>query len=373
MPRASQVHYYEYRKGYFTKIKGKQHALAMGPKDDPDGPVYKRAVEEFSRLIQCADQKAEDNASVSMILTRYYFSLEKEKRDKTLAVVKDMLDPAILEIGSVRCSQLKPYHVSDFLDKQTTWNDNTRHTAISKLTGAFNWAVAQGYLTRNPIPKIKKPEAKARGEKVVVPEELERLLIEKANKGFSRFLRFLSGTGCRPGEAMHAEVHHYKKDLRAIIFPWNPPEGEYRWKNAKKSKKDRVIYLTDEMVTLVEGELAGRSSGPILRSNTGINFKPLNVRSTLKRLLGKKGVKEWVARNKYQSSQLMPYSFRHSYATRMLKQGCPIKLLADAMGTSVRMIERHYSHAHDDHASMRRLLISFASPSPGPSSGGSNP
>ena len=39
-----------------------------------------------------------------------------------------------------------------------------------------------------------------------------------------------------------------------------------------------------------------------------------------------------------------PYSIRHTYATTRLESGTPIHLLANQMGTSVAMIEKHYGH-----------------------------
>ena len=39
-----------------------------------------------------------------------------------------------------------------------------------------------------------------------------------------------------------------------------------------------------------------------------------------------------------------PYSIRHTYATTRLESGTPIHLLANQMGTSVEMIEKHYGH-----------------------------
>ena len=39
-----------------------------------------------------------------------------------------------------------------------------------------------------------------------------------------------------------------------------------------------------------------------------------------------------------------PYSIRHTYATLRLESGVNIHLLAQQMGTSVAIIERHYGH-----------------------------
>ncbi|MNW17986.1 hypothetical protein D3C71_2173630 [compost metagenome] len=55
----------------------------------------------------------------------------------------------------------------------------------------------------------------------------------------------------------------------------------------------------------------------------------------------------------------MPYSYRHTFATRWLLAGGSIKVLADLLGNSVRMIERHYGHLDADPHAMLRLLDAF--------------
>jgi integrase len=40
------------------------------------------------------------------------------------------------------------------------------------------------------------------------------------------------------------------------------------------------------------------------------------------------------------------YSFRHTYATMRLSEGVDVYLLAEQMGTSVKMIEDHYGHVN---------------------------
>ena len=41
---------------------------------------------------------------------------------------------------------------------------------------------------------------------------------------------------------------------------------------------------------------------------------------------------------------VVDYSLRHGYGTLMAQAGVPLWELANLMGTSVRMIERHYGH-----------------------------
>ena len=50
------------------------------------------------------------------------------------------------------------------------------------------------------------------------------------------------------------------------------------------------------------------------------------------------------------------YGFRHSYATDWLLNGGSIKVLADMLGTSVSMIERHYGHLMVDKDRMHVIM-----------------
>ena len=50
------------------------------------------------------------------------------------------------------------------------------------------------------------------------------------------------------------------------------------------------------------------------------------------------------------------YGFRHSYATDWLLNGGSIKVLADLIGTSVTMIERHYGHLMVDKDRVRTIM-----------------
>ena len=373
MPRTPSIKYYESRSAYYTKYRGKQHLLAAGDKDEPDGPTYQAAVKRFA-LVMHADQtvRAEDDCIVSAVIARYYHFLEREQRTSTLHLARTMLDPAITHFGHLKTKELKPIVVTDWLAKmgdeklrkakgrKKPWNQSTRNTAVCVLCRAFNWAKEQGLVTRNPVAGLAKPEKLVRGKEVLLPEALEDLLIETANPELAKFLRVLRGTGARPGEIIHADCKHYRPESSALVFPWQPTPGEYRWKCGRKTKWDRVIYLTPELNELVKAEVKARSGdGRIFRTVRGRHYNNNNLTNIIIKLAANKKVRSWCRENGFDAEKIMAYGFRHSYITRMLKAACPIKLLADLCGTSVAMIEETYSHAHDDHGAMRRLFLQF--------------
>jgi integrase len=360
MPRYPNIGYYKTRKAYYTKFRGKQHLLAAGP----DGPTYKKAVERFAQIMHAYEaERAEDNSVVSAVIVRYYHSLDREGRKNTLHQARTLLDHAVAEFGHVKVKELKPFAVRDWVEKQKSWNSSTKHTAIGALIRSFNWARKQGFIKTNPVAEMEKPEKLVRGKEVIIPEALQELLIRHANPEFAKFLRMLRGTGARPGEIMNADCKHYRPDIGALVFPWNPPPGEYRWKSGKKTKRDRVIYLPPDLQALVEEEIVKRGGkGHIFQTARRLKWRSNNLVNRLEKLLSHKKIKKWCRANDFNPEKVMCYSFRHGYITRMLAGGCPIKVLADLCGTSVAMIEKTYSHAHDDLHAMRRLFLQFNRP-----------
>jgi hypothetical protein len=72
MARTPSPRYFHSRKAYYVQYHGRQHCLAAGPKDEPDGPTYLAAVKRFSELMHCAQADSlEDRNLVITILDRY--------------------------------------------------------------------------------------------------------------------------------------------------------------------------------------------------------------------------------------------------------------------------------------------------------------
>lgn len=59
-------------------------------------------------------------------------------------------------------------------------------------------------------------------------------------------------------------------------------------------------------------------------------------------------------------SQGLLHLCRHSYATDFLADGKSIKVLAELMGTSVTMLEKHYAHLQVKKAKMLSMVREFA-------------
>ncbi len=356
------MRYFDSRKAYFTTYKGRQVPLASGPKDEPDGPTYKAAVKKFAEVMQVGEAaKAEGDNLVVTVLDLYAVHLKNQNRLKTLDILLRCTKSAVAEFGSLKVRDLKPMQVQAWLDRMGTnrgihrgrvrqWGDTMKRMAYDKLMAAFNWAVKQKMITRNPIDRgaVELRKKGSRGRDYVLKSGEHEKIVAGSRQNFADLLTFFAGTGCRPGEAYNATAAHYDRDLGAIIYRWDAPEG-YVHKTARKTEKDRVIYLTPELVALVERLVERHPTGYLFRNRDGEQWTNSAVYLMLKRR--RKALKL--------TGKMIAYSYRHTFATSWLLEGGSIKILAELIGNSVAMIEKHYGHLDADRATVRRRFLEF--------------
>jgi site-specific recombinase XerD len=107
--------------------------------------------------------------------------------------------------------------------------------------------------------------------------------------------------------------------------------------------------LTPDLVEIIERRREKHPSGYLFRNRDGRKWTDSAVLNTLKNLRQRLGL----------GSKMIPYSYRHTFATGWLLDGGSIKVLADLLGTSIAMIEKHYGHLEVDKPTMRKLLCDF--------------
>jgi integrase len=100
---------------------------------------------------------------------------------------------------------------------------------------------------------------------------------------------------------------------------------------------NRLIEIQKLPYQNLDEVIAARLDRPIFVTHEG--HKPRSFESVFRNLMNSSGLRKDVA-GKFRSL----YSLRHTYATFALTEGIDIHTLAKQMGTSVGMIEKHYSH-----------------------------
>ena len=157
------------------------------------------------------------------------------------------------------------------------------------------------------------------------------------------YVEFLLLTGMRHGtESMGIEWRHcewYASEGQRYIRVWVDGKTGGRWLIAKHEAEAVLIKLhslqPDIALKPIE-QVMGRDTKYLFRRPDG--QRPRTFNGMFSKLMREIGLR-WNHTN--QSRTL--YSLRHSYATMELLAETDIHTLARQMGTSVRMLEAHYS------------------------------
>jgi integrase len=313
MARQPKPWYWEDRGEWYVTIEGLRHRL---------GPDKKTATVMFHELMSGKRTPVQSDA-VSAMLDQFLAWTEAHRSPKTYRGYKDFCQSFHSTFPRLRISELKPFHVQQWVDGKTTWNSTTRRGAITALVRAMNWGMKMGYIERNPLAGIEKPEANKRD--VVLSEQEFNELLQHANAPFQDLLVVSWETGCRPQETKAVEARHLQFDLHRWILP--PAE-------AKGKKKPRIVYMTPKAEEIVKRLAERYPEGKLFRNVRGRPWTASCVKIAFERLEKKIG------------KRYCQYNLRHSFGHRMLtERKLDSLVVAELMGhSSPTMLATTYSH-----------------------------
>ena len=346
--------YFDSKGGYYCTINGERHCLAKGPQDDAD--VTEAAQRRYHELMLTVPTGLDGNrATCEELFTRYIAAVRNHRKPSTIEVWERIYDAFDPNLKRTKARDLKPYMVTAWLAKMeeerphpthgtTRWTSGSRFIAITALKAAFNWAVDQEILSRNPIAKLKKPRARSRGGDQLLDAAGHVKLSQTAHPRLRDFLFALHETGARPGEI-----------ARVTAADFNPTIGAWVLSDHKTERlgRKRVIYLTPRLIDLVQKLAVERATGPIFRNRCGRPWTLKTLDTAFQRLRKKGGL-----------GQVSPYSYRHLFATQFLLKGGSMAVLAELLGDTIGMIEHHYGHLREHGQQLRQFLIDFREEQP---------
>ncbi len=216
--------------------------------------------------------------------------------------------------GKIRASEIKPYHVTGWLDAHPGWGANMRSTSARVLKTAMNWAVGEGYLEVSPLAKLRC--ANISRSPGVAEADLVRWLAEIRDPALRDWVDVALDTGCRPGEQLGIRA----SDVRGKVVTVRGKSGT------------RPAYLTDRSAAILARLAESRPHGPILRT-------PSKHRPWTAWTLGQwfEGVSE------RSGVKVVPKSLRKVFATRSLRVNGEV-ITARLLGhKGLGMLAAHYA------------------------------
>lgn len=199
---------------------------------------------------------------------------------------------------------------------------------ISSIRSFYKFLLKDGAIEKNPLVSLELPKIDKKLPTFLTEEEVIKLINapnEKTLIGFrdKLILIFLYSTGMRVSEIVSLKVSQLDLDKGEVII-------------TGKGKKDRVIFLTEELKDLIREYLNKRKKNSnVLFINR--NGKPLTDKGI--RLLVEKYAKKVVPYKK-----VTPHTLRHTFATHLLTNGADLRVVQELLGHTKLSTTQIYTH-----------------------------
>lgn len=321
MPRKQypQPFWREARKAWFVQVGKRQVRLS------PDeGEAWKLYHELMARPPESPQLSPLPTGLVVEIIDAFLGWCQDHKARRTYDSYRHLLQTFAETIPkTLAVADLKPYHVTRVV--KPGWSENTKHDFVSACQRAFNWALRQGLIDRNPVVNAEKPGREAR-ELAVSPADFEEVMAAATEPNFRELIRFAWESGVRPQEIVKIEARFV--DAGRVVFPVQESKGK---------KSARVVYLTSEALTILNPLVEKNRTGPVFRNSEGAPWNKDSINCAFCRLQKKMGRKLHLG------------AFRKGYCTEALKNGVDTNTLAHLMGhANGVMISRVYARVQQD-------------------------
>ncbi len=194
---------------------------------------------------------------------------------------------------------------------------NRQRATLSKF---FSWAIGRGYHPGpNPVKGVMKFRESPGRTRYLAPEEAKKLILAAAHH-LKPILMTALHTGGRLSELLALRWADLDLDRRVLVFR----------KETTKSRRERIVPIDDELVTLLRALRPGAGQDLLFDYN-GRGMK--NVRTAFS-----------TARRKAGLEDIHFHDLRHTFASWAVMNGLDIYRLQTYMGHSTISLTQRYAH-----------------------------
>lgn len=334
MARPNKIWFRKSTGWWMIEIAGKQHKLAKGRGNKPE------AERHFHELMASRTEMPESaDARVADIVEAFLAWSQLHCAADTYRLHTYYCQLFAEACGSLKATELKPFHVTRWVDckiEKGDWGETTSYNARRIAFRICSWAAQEKILRVNPLLGLPRPKPAPR-ERALTLDEYDAIY-RAARKPFQRFLLALRNTGARPKEI---------RDLK-----WSQVRDD-RWvlkehKTRKKTGKPRIIYLTSAMrLLMTELGIERNGSDFVFLNCEGQPWTMNAVRLQVTRLKVKLNLE----------SDVCAYLLRHMWGTQAILNGVDVATVAECMGhTSLEMVSTVYVHLAEQHQHLQGAM-----------------
>jgi len=324
------------------------HAYRLGPNRwglrwyDHDGqrrrkspfPSKSAALAHFRDVIE-PELRGEPSAMPDLTLAEFVpLYLDRHAasvRPRTIITLRERLVHATRAFGDVPLTDLERMS-GEIATWQARLPERSRYGVVQALRQTLGAAVRWGYLSTNPaLMAGRNRQPSPRTVRVFARDELDAIAAE-LHPAYQPLPLFAAATGLRPEEWQALERRDIDRRARVLNVVRTVSDGEVV-ELGKTSGARRQVPLSARASAALDA-IPPRIDTPLVfpAARGGV----LNLDNWRRRSWGPAIEASGVAR------PARIYDLRSTFASDALAAGVPIFTLARIMGTSVRMIERHY-------------------------------
>lgn len=219
-----------------------------------------------------------------------------------------------------------------FLDDQKLSNKSIG-TILSSLRCFYSYLLDNGYINLNIFKLISNPKLEKKLPSFLSYEEIRIVLdsIDTDNILSIRnkmIIELLYATGIRVSELRNIKINDIDFNNKSI-------------KVFGKGSKERIAFFGDYAYDAIKlyldnGEL---KSEYLILNNKGKQISVRGIELIIKNVIDKACIK----------TKVSPHTFRHTFATHMLNNGCPLKSVQELLGHASLSSTEIYTHITDDY------------------------
>lgn len=219
-----------------------------------------------------------------------------------------------------------------FLDEQKLSNKSIG-TILSSLRCFYSYLLDNNYINLNIFKLISNPKLEKKLPSFLSYEEIRIVLdsididniLSIRNK---MIIELLYATGIRVSELRNIKITDIDFNNKSI-------------KVFGKGSKERIVYFGDYAYDAIKLYLDNRElkSEYLILNNNGKQISVRGIELIIKNVIDKACIK----------TKVSPHTFRHTFATHMLNNGCPLKSVQELLGHASLSSTEIYTHITDDY------------------------
>lgn len=231
----------------------------------------------------------------------------------------------------------KKIEIKDIIEfiKENKVSTSSHSRYISSLKSFFDFLVFSNYLKDSPIEKIKPPKSERKIPLYLTFEDVEKIIDYIPNDTYENkrnklLLDTIYQCGLRVSEVINLKENNLFLDKEFVII-------------LGKGNKERIIPITKNLIKKIEFYLTYERAYFVSKNNIN-DYVFLNRRgSRLSRQMVFIVLKE-VVKKLDLNSQISPHTFRHSFATHLIKNGADLRVVQELLGHENMTTTEIYTH-----------------------------